>query len=93
MSFQKIQQAYRSVAVYFLNTVLMAAVAGGIYFLVTRLRSTEPPDDPIKRYGTAQLMPGFCQSEVRGEAVAWGGNSDWRFKVSEGLSGNMKYEL
>jgi hypothetical protein len=58
-SFEQVKQGYRDLAVYFLNTVLLGAVGAGLYFLAVRLRSTPPADDPIKRYGIAQLMPGY----------------------------------
>ena len=58
-SFQKFAQGYRNFALWFLNSVLMCSIAAGVYFLVKRARESKQADDPIKRYGVAQLLPGY----------------------------------
>lgn len=58
-SFQKIAKIYRHMAIYFLNTVLLGAVLAGAYALYIRVRPDGQMDDPIKRYGIDQLMPGY----------------------------------
>ncbi len=59
VSFKKLAQGYRSLALYFLNTVFLSAVVGGFYLLYMHIRSQARHDDPIKRYGVESLMAGY----------------------------------
>jgi hypothetical protein len=56
---QKAAQIYRQIAIHFLSTALLGALAVGAYALYLHFGSTEQTDDPIKRYGIEQLMPGY----------------------------------
>jgi hypothetical protein len=69
-SFQRFARGYRDFAVYFLNTVLMAVVVAGVYFLVTRSRQRKPVEaNPITKYGIEELLPvypGRSKDEIAG---------------------------
>lgn len=57
--FQRIGRLYRSLALFFLNTVLIGAVVIGVYFLVTHVKATKEPEDPIVKYGITELLGGY----------------------------------
>ena len=57
--FQRIAQAYRAIAVYFLNTVLIGSLIFGGYFLIRHFRKSDDPVDPIAKYGFTELQGGY----------------------------------
>jgi hypothetical protein len=55
--FEKVACVYRTIALVFLNTLLVGVVGGGIIFLISRSKRTEPPENPLAKYGLAKLQP------------------------------------
>jgi hypothetical protein len=58
-SLQKFALVYRNVAIHFFSTVLLCGAAAGLYFLYAHFRSPALRDDPIKRYGIDEILPGY----------------------------------
>ena len=65
-TFQRIARIYRSIAILFLNTVLLGGVVAGIVWLTMRLKP-KPPENPIEKYGFPMLQssfPGLSTNEI-----------------------------
>jgi hypothetical protein len=69
IAFERAARAYRTLAVYFMNTVLMGAVVFTGYYLIHRWRESSPVENPIERYGISELMPGY-PGRTEGEVAA-----------------------
>ncbi len=55
--FQKAALVYRGFALLFLNTVLIGLIVAGVVLLVSRFKRAEEPENPVTKYGLAQLQP------------------------------------